>query len=114
FDVRLRRKGRNLFVDAIVPGNVGDQIFQNGKTLHWLNRDRLIKRQRIQASLAGEPRPAVDFRRARAALAGLAVPTHRETGRVMRLEVVQGVEHDHARSNRALVLDPYDEAAVST
>src|SRR5438046_10487970 len=34
---------RNLFVDAVIPGNVGDEILQHRKALHWLNCDRLVR-----------------------------------------------------------------------
>src|SRR5712691_4234735 len=67
---------RNLFVDAVIPGNVGDQILQHRKALHRLYRNRLIQRQSVQPSLASQARAAVDFRRARAALAGFAIPAH--------------------------------------
>ena len=39
---------------------------------------------------------AVDFRRARAALAGLAIPAAREVVRLLRLDFVDDIEHDHA------------------
>ena len=47
---------------------------------------------------------AVDFRRARAALAGLAVPAAGEIGRLLRLDRVHGVEHDHALADLGRVL----------
>ena len=39
---------------------------------------------------------AVDFRRAGAALAGLAIPAAGEVVGLRRLDLVDGVEHDHA------------------
>ena len=49
-----------------------------------------------QARHAHQPRLAVDLRRARAALAGLAVPAHGQVRRLLGLDLVHGVEHDHA------------------
>src|SRR5690606_37725968 len=40
--------------------------------------------------------PAVDLRRAGSALAGLAVPTARQIGSLLRLDPVDRIEHDHA------------------
>ena len=57
--------------------------------------------KRVHARLAGEAWAAVDFRRAGAALAGFAIPAHGEIRRLMRLNIVQRVEHDHSRSDRA-------------
>src|SRR5207253_4031072 len=61
-NIRPRCERWNLFVDAIVPGNIGDQIPDYRKCFHRLNCNWLIKRQRIEAGFAGQPRAAVDFR----------------------------------------------------
>src|SRR5712692_10164834 len=63
FHVWLGRERRNLFVDAVIPGNVGDQILQHRKTLHRLYRDWLVKRQSFQPGFASQAWTAVDFRR---------------------------------------------------
>src|SRR5688572_24541447 len=52
FGVRARRERRDLFVDPVIPGNVRNQILDEGKTLHWLNGNWLIHRQRVEARLA--------------------------------------------------------------
>src|SRR6266571_1632985 len=113
FYVWLRRERRNLLVHTIIPGDVSDQILEHRKRLHWLHGDWSIERQRIETRLAGQTWPAVDFRRARAALAGLAVPAHGEIGRVMRLNVMQRVEHNHTGRDRHLVFDQVTIAAVA-
>src|SRR5713226_8234329 len=53
-------EGRNFLVNAVIPGNVGDQVFDHGKRLHRLNRDGLVKGECVHASLACETRPAID------------------------------------------------------
>ena len=85
-----------LFLDLEVPGDVRDQILDQREGLHGLDGDRLIERQRVQARHAHELRHAVDFGRARAALAGLAVPAHREIVGLLGLDLMNGVEHHHA------------------
>ena len=84
-----------------------------GKRLHRLDSDRFIQRQSIHARLAGQTRTAIDFRRTRATLAGFAVPAHREVGRLMRLNVMQRVEHNHARRDWHLVLNQLTAVAVT-
>src|SRR5207237_1952405 len=85
FHVRPGCERRNLSVDAVIPGNVGDEILQHRKAFHRLNCDRLVQRQSVETRLAGQSRPSIDFRRARTALAGLAVPAYGEIRRVVRL-----------------------------
>ena len=50
----------------------------------------------VEPRHAHQARHAVDLGRARAALAGLAVPAHGEVVGLLGLDLVDGVEHDHA------------------
>ena len=49
----LRLERGNLFVDGVIPGNVGDEILDARKRLHGHDRDGLIHRQRVHARFAG-------------------------------------------------------------
>src|SRR5450631_3017962 len=62
------RKRRNLFVYAVVPGDVRDQIFDHGKRSHRLDGDGFVQGKGIHASLACEAGAAVDLRRTGTAL----------------------------------------------
>src|SRR6266478_3594395 len=94
---------RNFLVDAVIPGNIGDQIFDHGERLHRLNCDGLVEGKGIHTSLAGEPRSAVDLGRAGAALTGFAIPAHRQIGCLVGLDIVEGIQYHHARGNRDAV-----------
>ena len=102
---RPRLECRNFLVDLVVPGNVGNQVFNYRESFHWIHDDGLIQRQRIHARLAHQARPSVHFRGARAALGGLAIPAHGQIGRLVRLNGMDGVQDDHARRERHLVID---------
>src|SRR5712692_10012116 len=45
---------RDFLVDAVIPGNVGDEVLQHRKALHGLDRDRLVQRQSVQTCLASQ------------------------------------------------------------
>src|SRR6202012_74744 len=62
---------------------------------------------------AGQPRPAVDLHRARAALAGLAVPADGQVARLGRLQPVQDVQHDLALIHLDLVVGQVARARVA-
>jgi len=97
-------EGRDFAVDTIVPGNVGDKVFDSRKGFHGEDGDRLILRKIIHARFAGQARAAVDFRRARATLPGLAVPADGEVRSEVPLNVMQRVEDNHAgRDGNAIV-----------
>ena len=64
----------------------------------------LSSRQRVEPRHAHQLRLAVDLGRARSALAGLAVPAAREVGRLLGLNRVHRVEHDHAFAGFGLVV----------
>ena len=94
---RPRLELRDPLVLDVVPRHVGDEVLDHRERLERLRRDRLGLRERVHARHARELRLAVDLHRARAALAGLAVPAQREIVRLVALDPVQHVEHDHAR-----------------
>src|SRR5581483_9891475 len=60
---RPRTKFANTLFDAEVPGNVRHQVFKRGERFHGLQRDRLLKRQRVEARHTHQLRVPVDFRR---------------------------------------------------
>src|SRR4029077_918446 len=57
---------------------------------------------------------AVHLGAARTALSCLAVPAHREVGRLLRLDAVDDVEHDHALVRRHLVRHEVAARSVAT
>src|ERR1700674_4705988 len=92
-------EGRDFTVDTIVPGNVGDKVFDSGKGFHGQNRNGLVLREIVHARFAGEARAAVDFCGARAALSCFAIPANGEIGSEVPLNVVERVEDNHAGSD---------------
>src|SRR6266496_3710543 len=87
----------NFLVDLVIPRNVCDQVFDDRERLHRQNGDGLVLGKGIHAGFASESRSPVDFRRTRAALAGLAIPADSEVWSQVLLNVMKCVEHDHAR-----------------
>src|SRR5829696_7104806 len=87
----------------VVPGHVGDQVLYDGEGPHgayvYLRPVVLL-----DAGLAQQLGPAVDLRAARAAVGGLAVPSHRKVGGLLRLYSEHRVEDDHALDQRYLVI----------
>src|ERR1700761_4494938 len=75
----------------VVPRDIGHEIADYRKGVHRLEDDRHIEIEIAEPSHAHELRHAIDFRRARAALAGLAVPSDCKIGRVLRLDAMHGV-----------------------
>src|SRR5678815_185614 len=101
---RPRLEGLDAPLDRVVPGDIGDEVLDRWEGPDRLDRDRPGKVEVGQPRHAGQARPAVDLGRARAALAGLAVPAQRQVGRRLGLDLVQGVEHDHALRDLGLVV----------
>ena len=64
-----------------------------GNVAHRRDGDRLVSAERRHPGHAQQPRPAVDLGAARAALAGLAVPPHRQVAGLGGLQPVDDVEH---------------------
>ena len=79
-----------------IPRDIRDQIAYDRKRMHRLNDDRHIQIDVTEPGHAHEPGHAVDFGRARSTLAGLAVPSHREVGCLLRLNAVHRVQNNHA------------------
>jgi len=92
-------EGRDFAVDTIVPGNVGDKVFNAGEGPHWQDGDRLVLREIIHARFAGQAGPPVDFGGTRPALPCFAIPANGEIGSEVALDVVKRIEDNHARSD---------------
>src|SRR5947209_2102684 len=75
-------------LDLEVPRDVGDQVPDLRKRLHRRDRDRSLERQVAEPRHAHQAGKSVDLRRARAALARLAVPAHRQIVGLLRLDAV--------------------------
>ncbi len=93
---RPRREALNLRLHAVIPGDVRHEIAHVRKRTHGFHRHGLVVRQLVQASHAHELGLPIDLCRARAALARLAIPAHREIVCLLRLDLMHGVENDHA------------------
>src|SRR5437773_2681161 len=106
-------ESRNLLVDLVIPRNICDQVFDHRERLHRQNSDGLVLRKGIHACFAGESRSPVDFRRTRAALAGLAIPADSEVWSLVLLNVMKCVEHDHARRHWNLVISGLAAFAIA-
>src|SRR5512139_4140110 len=91
-----RGEGGELLGLLVVEGHVGDEVADHRVGPQRRDRDRLVTREVREPGHAHEPGTAVDLRAAGAALAGLAVPPHREVARLGRLQPVDRVEHDLA------------------
>jgi hypothetical protein len=103
--VLVRAEGGDFFVDLVIPGNVGDQVFDSRKRFHGHDGDGLVLGKIVHARFAGEARAAVDFGGARAALPCFAVPADGQVGGQVALNVMQRVEYDHARGDGHGVVD---------
>jgi hypothetical protein len=66
------------------------------KRLHRLDLDVLSEIEVLKARHAHEPRHTIDFRAARAALSGFAVPAACKIGGMLGLNEVDGIKDDHA------------------
>jgi len=91
-----RLEGFDFFLHAKIPGNIGDQVFDDRKSFDRLDGDGLFQRELTQSGHAHELWHAVNFGRAGPALSRLAVPPAGEIGGLRPLDVVHRVEHDHA------------------
>jgi len=105
FDVFSRLEGRDFFVDLVVPRDVGDEVFDDGKGFEGRDGDGLVERERVHTRFTGEAGTAVDFGGAGATFGGFAIPANGEIGRLMRLDGVERVENDHAGGERNFVVD---------
>src|ERR1700730_4904679 len=109
-----RTERRDLLIYLIVPRNIGDEILQDRERLHGEDFDRLIQWQRVPPGLTHQPRAAIHFGRARAALRGFAIPAHCQIGREVSLNIVDGVEHNHSRGHGNAILLGFPALTVSS
>ncbi len=93
---RPRSEFPDPFLGAEIRRHVRHQILQERKRPHWLDRDRLGQIELAQAGHAHEAWHSVDLSRARSTLPCLAVPAHREIARALSLDLMDGIENDHA------------------
>ena len=84
---RARIEFFDSFFDFVIPRNVGHQIFFQRKSFHRLDGYRLVNRQSVHPRHAHQLRHAVDFRRARAAFARLAVPAASQISGLLTLNL---------------------------
>jgi hypothetical protein len=105
FDIFSRLEGGDFAIDLVVPGDVGDEVFDDGKGLERRDGDGILERERVHTRFTGEAGTAVDFGGAGATFGGFAIPANGEIGRLMRLDGVERVENDHAGGERNLVVD---------
>src|SRR5437667_3404800 len=114
FHPLTRLEGRDFAIDTIVPGNVGDKVFDARKRFHGKDGDGLILREIVHARFTGQARTAIDFRGARAALACFAVPANGEIGSEVPLNVMERIENDHAGCDRDAIVDRLPAARIAT
>jgi len=105
FDIFSGLERGDFFVDLVVPGDVGDEVFDDRKGFERRDGDGLVERKRVHTRFAGEARAAVDFGGAGATFGGFAIPANGEIGRLMGLNGMERVENDHAGGERNLVVD---------
>jgi hypothetical protein len=91
FHSLTRFERRDFPVDTVVPGNVGDKVFNAREGLHGQDHNGLVLREIVHARLAGEARTAVDFGGARAALPCFAIPANGEIRSEVTLNVMERV-----------------------
>jgi hypothetical protein len=114
FHSLARLEGRDFAVDTIVPGNVGDKVFNSRERFHGQDSDGLVQREIVHARFAGQARTAVDFRGTRTALPCFAVPANGEIGGEVPLDVVECIENHHARGNGDTVVDGLSTARITS
>ena len=92
--------GGNPLSNVVIPAHVGDEVLHVREGLHGADFDGLAGWRFCDdvthSCHAHQAWPSVDFSRARAALAGFAVPADGHVGLLVVLDAVQAVEHDHA------------------
>src|SRR5678815_448324 len=96
---RIRRTRLERFYFLLhpeIPRDIGDEILHARECFHRLDRHRFLERQLIEPRHAHQPRHPIHLRRTRPALTRFAIPPAREIGRLLRLDLMHRVEHDHA------------------
>src|ERR1035437_4927703 len=87
-----RREGRDLAGLLVVEGDVRDQVPNDREGAHRRHRDGLLRDEGVHPGHAQQAGLAVDLGAAGPALAGIAVPAHREVRHLRRLQPVDDVE----------------------
>jgi hypothetical protein len=108
-----RFESLDLFLHPKIPGHVRDQILCDRESFHRFDRYRFVQRQIAHACHAHELGHPVYFRRARAALACFAIPSAGEIVRLRALDVVHGIEHDHAFGDFRRVIAELSAARIA-
>ena len=112
--IRLARfEFADVLLDFVVPRHIRDQIANQRERFHRLHGNGLVERNLTQPRHAHQPRHSVDFRRARSALARFAVPAHGKITGLLRLNLMDGIKHDHAFCNRRRVFLEFARSAVA-
>ena len=94
--LRAGLERRHRLGHLVVERDVRDEVPDDGERLHRRHGDRLAFGEGVHARHAQQPGQPVDLGRARAALAGLAVPAAGEVGSLVGLDPVDDVEDDLA------------------
>ena len=98
-------EGLDGVLDPVVPRHIGHKILDDREGLHGLNRDWLGEIEIPHSRHAHQSRLAVDLGAARAALAGLAIPTAGQIASLLGLNLMHNVEYHHAVIDVDLVVD---------
>ena len=93
---RARLESLDFLFHQEIPRNVRDQILHQRECFYRLDRDRFVERQVAQTGHAHEFRHSVHFRGTGTAFPGLAIPSTSQVVRLFRLNIVHGIEHNHA------------------
>jgi hypothetical protein len=91
-----RLKFRDALLHRVIPGNVGDQIFEMREGVHGFDGDGFIEGQSVQASHAHEFGHAIYFGGAGTTFSGFAIPADGHIAGLLGLDLVDGVEDHHA------------------
>ena len=101
---RARLKRFDFFLYLKIPRHVGDQILHQRKCFHRLDGYRPVYRQIAHPGHAHELRTSIYLGRTGAAFPRLAIPPARQVIRLRSLNLINGVEDDHAFGDFAAVL----------
>src|SRR4029453_16319724 len=89
-----------------IPRYVGDEVSDQWKASHGLDRHRRGEIELVQPRHAHQSRMPIDLCGTGSTFARLAIPAHRQIVYTFRLDLVDGVEHHHTfRYRRRVVLE---------
>ena len=104
---RSRLKRFDFFLNAKVPRDVCDQVFQNWKRFHRLDCHRFVQRKLAESRHTHQFWHPIDFRRAGAALASLAIPAAGKVLACVALNMMNRVEYNHSLGNLGRVITKF-------